>query len=437
MSIILLVALLPLAAAFVIASMRDPIRIALPAYALTLPFGSKIFIGSGPFGSLSSLLGLTLVAGLAAQLLTTRPSVPRIHAAVPLWLAFLGLAGTTIFWSVLPLVTADGLMVLSSLVVMYVLLALVPIDRSALTRLENALILGGLISVGYGLTQLLFLGGLPTGGDSGGGPRFGNDLLGPNHQAACLLLPLAIALSRIATRSGAGRAVYAAVAALHLVGILMTGSRSGLIATAVTMLGVVAVTVHGRRILVRYTAMGAIAMLAVLILTPGGVAERVFASGGDSSGRNEIWRVGAFACQSYCATGSGWATFPRVYAMERASVLEAKVLQRGANWEPHNVWMLVAIESGVIGAVLVAAGLLLTLIIARRLPPPYRAAPFGATVGVVLTGFFLSNLEYKYFWLALAYVVLCQHCAQSDSTGSENAYDPGPAEQNSLPTRVA
>ncbi|MCA1670863.1 MAG: O-antigen ligase family protein, partial [Actinobacteria bacterium] len=153
-------------------------------------------------------------------------------------------------------------------------------------------------------------------------------------------------------------------------------------------------------------------LAAVLVFNPAGLGERQVTSEG-SSGRAEIWAVGLSACPTYCLTGSGWGTFPVVYKMEQASVPEARVLRRGVANQPHNIAMLAGIEAGVLGLLLVVVGLGLTLADALRLPAALRAPPVAALFGTFVSSFFLSNLEFKFFWMVLAYVALCQNYAAS------------------------
>lgn len=403
----------PLLIAFVVLSLRDPIRIALPAYAALIPFGSGLPSGlPSAFGSVSSLLGIALAGALLVRLVTLRRSAGQIGADVPIWLAFLALTGMSVYWSVAPSVTVSGFFVLGSLVVLYALIVLTGINRADLRRTEYALIFGGVLSAGYGLAQLLFLGGLPTG--DGASPRFGEGLLGPNNQAAALLLPTAIALGRLAIEEGRRRWVLAAATTTLLVGIVLTGSRGGSLAAILVLLISVLVTRTGRRVLIAYLVTGVLLLGFLLVVNPDGVGARQTKSNQSSSGRSDIWAVGLAACQTYCLPGSGWGTFPQVYAAQRAAVPEARVLQRGVYFEPHSIWLQVGVEAGFAGLILVLAGLGLGVRTAWRLPDGLRGPPLAGLLGTILAGFFLSNMEFKFFWMALIYVQLCHQVARTD-----------------------
>jgi O-antigen ligase len=405
--LVLLVAA-PLVFALLVRGLRDPLRTLLPAYAALVPFGSGLVLPIGlpsPYRSVSTLIGLALVLGLLIRLVRGDNSLTRMPAQVPVWLLFLGLAGTSAYWSLNKQVTADGFFVLASLISLFVLLALARPDPIATRRAELALLLGGVVAACYGFTQFI-VGALPTSEQSG--PRFGRDLLGANHTAAALLLPLAIALGRATTSSSRrGRLASIGAALLLLAAILLSGSRGALIAAALTFL---VLMLHGPRrrgLLFGLALVIVLGVGVVLTATPGGVGARQTRE--DSSGRSEIWRVGLASCEAHCLTGSGWGTFSKVYADTQVSVPDAKVLRRGTFYEPHNIWLLVGIETGLLGLVLVAIGLGLAVRGAIRLPRQVRGPPLAALLGTLLTAVFLSNLEFKYFWMAIAFVTLTGH----------------------------
>jgi O-antigen ligase len=412
-TLLLAAALCPLILAFVVACFRDPLRFALPAYAALIPFSSLLSVAPGPFGSVSSLMGLLLGVALVTQLVTTRRGNNQIPLQVPVWLGFLAVCGFSLFWSVAPGDTVNDFLVMASLVLLFAAVALSRFDAAVLRRFETAIVVGGVLIVCYGLVQLLFLGGLPAPG--GRAARFGNDLLGANNQAASLLLPLAIAMHRALTRIGRSRPVYAAVTLLLLFGVAMTGSRSGLLATVVVLSVVVLLTTARRAAVFVMAGSAVLLLLAVLIFNPGGIGRRQL-EGIDSSGRSDIWTVGLHACSSYCLTGAGWGAFPTVYALEQASAPDAKVLKRGTAWEPHNIYLLAVVEVGVLGLVLLLVGLGLALVDAWRLPYALRAPPVAALLGTVVTSMFLSNLEFKFFWSVLIYIVAAASVAAGRRT---------------------
>jgi hypothetical protein len=423
-SLLLALAAAPAVLALVVVSLREPMRVALPVFAALIPFGGALSLGPSRYGSASSLMGVVLALGLVGQIVAGRRSAPRIPASVPLWVVFLGIVVATTLWTLDLSATLSGIAVLSSLVAVYALAACSHVDRAVVRRVENGLMAGGAAAVGYGLFQLVVLGGFvgdaPGAGIEADG-RFGNGLLGPNIESVTLLLPLVIALHRASAGSGrGGRVVAGGTAALMLVGILMTGSRTGTLAVPLVILALLLTSPRrARRGLLALLGVGLAVSAVVWIYKPLGVTDRTFASATSSSGRFDIWEVGLAACSDYCASGSGWGTFPDVYAAKQADVAGARVLSGAeGSYQPHNLWLLALIETGVVGALVFTVGLLVALGEALRLPREFRGKALGGLVGLTFGVLFLSSMEFKIFWLVLLMIALYGNVARAEAAAA-------------------
>ena len=410
MSLVTLVLIAPIGALLALLCIQKPLSVALPVFAASIPFGSLIGIGGSRFGSLSSILGFLMIIGLTLRLVISRKQRAPLSGTVFLWIGFVAVAGTTTLWSVGPQLTADGMLEIGSLVGLYALISMNQIDRQIIHRVEQGLIAGGLAAVGYGAVQLTLLGGFPNdvpGLPPGPGGRFGNDMLGPNNNAVAFLLPFCICLQRSVTApKGSTRRIHALLAFVMFVGMVMTGSRGGMLAAVLCMLVLLAVAPRGRRTLSVYLATAVVAGLVGFFLHPFGLAERAVSTT-SSSGRTSIWKVGLAACPQYCPLGSGWETFPIVYERTQPTVPGADVLVgKGGSYQPHNVILLVGIELGVPGLLLFFSTLGLTLFEAWRLPRWVRGPPLAALLGTYQASLFLSNLGYKFFWMAFIMVAL-------------------------------
>lgn len=427
----------PFALLLLVACLRQPLRVALPLYAALIPFGDVVSVGNTPFGSASSLVGLVLAVGLLGRVLAGGQLVSWIPAAVPVWILFLGLAIATTLWSLDRPETYTGLAVLGSLVTVFVLAAMSRVDRDVVRRTENGLMAGGVAVVLYGLYQLVILGGFvsdqPGVGIVADG-RFGNGMLGPNIESVTLLLPMAIALHRaLIAGTGTGeaglrsRTLHLAVALLMLVGIFMTGSRTGTLAVGVVLLGLLVTSPRrSRNGLLLALAVGAAAATVVWVYHPLGLTDRTFASATSTSGRSDIWEVGLAGCREYCDIGSGWGTFPDVYAATQSSVPGARVLTGDqGSYQPHNVWLLAVVETGVAGVLLFSAGLLITLRDAWRLPEEYRGRAVGSVVGLAFALLFLSSMEFKIFWIVLLLVTMYVNAVREEREQAALGWPPG------------
>ena len=410
MSLLILLVLAPLGIVVALVCLRRPLSVALPAFAASIPFGDLLGIGHSRFASASSILGLLVLVGLFLRLTVSRRQLAPLSPTVFLWIGFLAVASTTTLWSLSPGLTANGILEIGSLIGIYALISLSQVDREVVRRVEQGLILGGAAAVSYGLVQLTLLGGFPNdvpGQPPGPGGRFGNDLLGPNNNAVAFLLPLCICLQRSATAPRAStRRLHAFLAFAMFLGIVMTGSRGGMLAAVLCTIVLFAAAPRGRRILASYLVAGIVAGLVAFFLHPFGLAQREVTTT-SSSGRTSIWKVGLAACPEYCPLGSGWETFPIVYARTQPTVPGADVLAgAGGSYQPHNVILLVGIELGLPGLLLFFAVLGLTVVEAVRLPRPVRGPPLAALIGTYWAALFLSNLGYKFFWMAFIFVAL-------------------------------
>jgi O-antigen ligase len=369
-------------------------------------------IGDSPFLSMSSIFGLLLAIGLLLQRIRVQRVTVPLSPTVGIWLVFLGLVAATTIWSISVSETRSGFLIIASLVVIFALVSMSEVDAQALRRTESGLLLGGALVVLVAMYQYFVQGGFP-GENVSLGPqpdgRFGNGLLGPDNQAVAFMLPLVIALTRIVSeRERRQRVLNAVLGAMFVAGILCTGSRGGLLAAAVAVIVLAISQPVGRTRLVTYGVIALAAAAVVFFTNPGGIAARTGTTT-SSSGRTDIWRVAAAACPQYCPRGSGWETFPNVYQETQASVPDARVLVGAGTYQAHDVWILIAIELGLLGLLLFAAAMFFTALDALRLSPRLRGPPLAGFMATLFAAFFLSNVEYKFFWMALIYVALARN----------------------------
>ena len=396
-----LVAVLGVLVVSIAYGMRRPFRV-LALYAAIVPFGSGIVVHSPLPSSLStasSLLGLFATGCLALQVFLTRQRSPRLLSAMPVWLLLAGLSACTYFWSVNPSATAQQVLALAALVALFVFALLAHADAHDLHWFEGAVIAGGAATGAYAI-GLLLLGRLTTSTDTV--PRFatagGAGAPDPNITAASLLLPLMLAVSwALSRRSPRVRLIAGAAAAATLTGILLTGSRGGLIAA---VLGCLVLAGTSKRAITALAVVALAAAVAVFI-TPNNVRARLTSS--ESTGRENVWQVGLRACSTYCIAGSGAETFPDVYAATLFTNPDL-VAHGTENYKAHNLWLAFLVEEGVAGVALGAIAFALVFADLRRVADRRRrAAPAAAVVALLASNVFLNNFAFKYFWLVLIY----------------------------------
>ena len=183
---------------------------------------------------------------------------------------------------------------------------------------------------------------------------------------------------------------------LPLVALTAAMSESG--AAVLGLLALVA-TFGAARVLPRST-LSALALATVVALATapviGEIAQRAIPAAvhgelvsSHSQDRVEIWRSFGAAIRAAPVAGSGFGSSARLdTSSEAASVAPELQVLLGAG-HPHNAAIQIWAELGVIGAMLAAMVLLLTLRELWRLPPPRRvaaAALLGAAASVSLIG---------------------------------------------------
>lgn len=407
MTVLLGLAVLPIVCAALVAGLRAPIRVLLAAYALVLPFGSAVSLPLGlpaPFDTPSSILGLVVMLGLIIHLILVPRSAPVLLPAVPAWLLFAALAGLSVTWSIDPGATIDEMLVLLSLLALYLLVCLMPVDEGDVRRIEEAIVIGGALAGAYGIL-LLFQSGLGQIGDAA--PRFATaggvgKGIDPNITAATLILPLAIGVGRaVRASSGLSRIAFWSASGLSGAAIVLTGSRGGILA-AFVVLGVHFFS-HRSRKRMAFVGLGLLFVAGITFaLAPEQLQRRITRPG--STGRTDIWRTAMTQCDRFCLSGSGFGTFPSVYQDALHSEPTARGIDRP--FVAHSIWVGALIETGALGALLLVAALALVARDLLALPIEARASPLAGFVGVLVASTFLSTLGFKYFWMVLMYAGL-------------------------------
>jgi hypothetical protein len=408
-SVSLLVTVAAVGAVVFLLGLRAPLRVLLPAYAALVPFGSSIVVPIGlpsPFDSLTTVFGMAVTLAVGLNLFTSRRRGMHLPSAVYVWLLFVGVASLTMGWSVKPSATLTGVLVLISLISLYAVTSLMPVSARDLFWLEHGIILGGLATGAYALYLVAGPGltttrvGLPRFATAGG---VGSDV-DPNITAAALLLPLAVAIGKaIHGSSLLERLGYGLAGAVIIVAITLTGSRGGLLATLI-VLGVLIVNGRGRMAALASGVVILVIAVGTISQAPDALRERIVSFDTQGTGRVSIWRVGLQSCSSYCWAGAGYAAFPEVYKRNLAEVLEAS--SRPGSYRAHNMWLGALIETGYLGVLLMTVALALVARDVLRLPREIRGPPLAGMAGVLASNMFLSNLGFKYFWLAIMYATL-------------------------------
>ncbi|MFN3516199.1 MAG: O-antigen ligase family protein [Novosphingobium sp.] len=158
-----------------------------------------------------------------------------------------------------------------------------------------------------------------------------------------------------------GRLQFAGVVlafdAVLIIGLVLTGSRAGMLLLPVALLFQYIILqpdnrIHAQRLLASLAAFAALAVIAVVTLRNNRAIDAVlsrFTPEGEF--RLELWRDALFAMNQYWPVGSGQGTFvPVMIAVERLEVIDPTLPNRA-----HNDYLELAVGGGLPGMIILAA----------------------------------------------------------------------------------
>jgi putative inorganic carbon (hco3(-)) transporter len=416
---------------FVLIAFRN-LAAGVALFAVTTFFAHLPGTGSGSGVGVTVVKLAGAVLALAWLLLILRRKVPLLLLDHPFisagLIAFPVWAFTSALWA------QDAVAAVSSSLRYAQNVLLVFIVYSALRRpldfrrLVWAYIVGALIS----LVLALAAGPTPSSTGSGSyrlGGRFGAG--DPNWFAALLLPAIVFAAFLLVTeRSRVTRAALAGLVLLFTIGLLQTESRGGIIALAAT--GVASFFVAGR---IRGRALIATALVAIVgvtyfgfVASPASRARVTRLNSADSSGRNDLWRIGLAMADDHPLLGVGSGNFTVVsprYAERAFDIVNINYVVDTPK-VTHNTYLNVADELGIPGLAIFAAivwGAFVTAFAAIRsfarsgdlgMEMVARAIVLGS-IGMLVASFFFSGMYQKQLWLFIGAAMALSSVARSSA----------------------
>jgi putative inorganic carbon (HCO3(-)) transporter len=234
----------------------------------------------------------------------------------------------------------------------------------------------------------------------------------PNTFAATLFLPLILAATAALTHPGVGfRRVCLGIVPVLIAGIILTYSRSAFLVLAV--MGAIAAVAWRRHIPCAQWAIIGVGLMLVLILHSGAILERVASLGHLFSDkqvdvslfrRENYIRVGLNIFKNQPFLGAGPGNFKVLHAHPDYQPISILV---GVPREPHNTYLEVISETGLVGLIFFMGTALAALrhtAPAMRSDAVYAQGLFIVLMGFAMMGLFLHLLLDKYVWITLALI---------------------------------
>ena len=288
----------------------------------------------------------------------------------------------------------------------------------------GAFILGAVISVAIGL-----FGGAVQGGSD----RIVGGSGDPNFLAAGIVPAMVLAFGLAAsTQRAAVRVVMPVVVGLLAIGLLVSGSRGGLIAAIVALVAVFILTKRRRAWIAVLMLLTAGVMGAAVSVDPG-AWERI-SDFSESSGRTELWTVAWQVWEDHPAAGVGFQGFvdhSSAYARELGTLEFSEFLAEQPK-VVHNGYLELLAETGIVGLALFLGVVIAcmrqawqaTQLFERRgnaQMATVSRSVFAAIIAMLTAAFFISGSVDRRLWVLLALGPALAACAAIRETRPEPA----------------
>jgi hypothetical protein len=401
--------------------LKHPLIFPFGAYLFTMPIDVILRNSSG---ATASRIVAIAAAGVLGLHILARREVRMPGRAWFAWLAFVVWAGLSLAWSINPTGSLAMFGTILQLFLMFTVLTLYPVSRADLKAVMALVVGSGIFAAVYGLVG--FYGGRVAGWNYS---RLtlrteGGLYVDPNDFATSFVLPIALAMAALTnSRNAAVKIVAGSSIVLMIVGILLTGSRGGLIAS---MLVLVYYIVRARQRILTLALGGAALGLSALFPAVWIRFATDDGAQGSGTGRTFIWATGLLNFWDHFVGGSGIGTYGDVYDRNFFSVYQ-KVFQ-GWNRPGHSIIVNSLVEVGVVGLLLILTAWFMMFRELRSVSAqssfyPMRIALEGALLGLFYESLTIDTLYLKFYWLAFSLVLMVAGAARKEQ--SEALVDAG------------
>jgi O-antigen ligase len=423
----MIVAGLAVAPALLVLAVKRSYLFPYGIYVVLIPFDNMLKISGS--GTLTKTLGV--VSTLFIIIYAFRRK--GLHApplSLYVWLAYLGWLVLSLLWTNDPDNGVIDAQQTISLIGMYAILAVAPLEERDLRAICACIILGGVASSFYGMYLLHDQPLAQTAGGEAGRLMINvaDRAIDANHFANAMLAPIALSLVAL-LNSRKPAIIFGSLGALCVLfaGEAMALSREAMLACLL----IIAITVafSRRRMLGLGVAISVLTLIPLFVPTIFARIADATASGG--AGRTGIWATGLAAWKEH--PFFGWGAGSAIEAYDRTYLRIFQFHNAGWSRPPHNTPLQTLLELGVVGLVLLLIAYVTTFRHFRgigRGHPLYdlRIAFTAALLGLGVCSLFIGLETYKYFWIALSTTAQIRSVARARKLSMPAAvvYEPPP-----------
>jgi O-antigen ligase len=399
-----------------------PVQVALGAFALLIPFDSATF--SEGNGNTGTTLNFVVGAAAASILIVTALAGRRLQKpprAALWWTLLIVWYSLTYLWAVDPRASLARLPSAGACLILYLAATSLRVREIEFKGIVAAVIVGGCLSGIYSSYE--FYHHVGWAGAVRSSLVIGKEVINPNTFAIRLLLPLSLSVGGFfAARSRLLKTIMLGCSALLTLAVLLTLSRGA--ALAVLIMAAVFLLRFGvnRRIL------AICALIAVItVALPSEFFKRIGeAAETGGAGRLDIWRVGWEVLKHHGIFGAGINSFGTAYSTYAGYAPHFVGFDRA----PHNLYLQVAVEAGVIGILLLVQAVRTQLWVERNKgsrvgkPNVWLVACEAAGWSIMTSGMFAHLFWEKSFWLLWIMVAFSTQLYKNSFQQGENLPTP-------------
>lgn len=364
-------------------------------YIIFLPFEEAL---ASSFGSIMKLFGMVIISASFIYLIINNEKKVKINIIIILIIFWFLFSGISIIWSESIQWWSYFMKIYLSQFLLFLSLSFLPDNIIDLSLMEKSFIISGLVAA---VVLIVF----PSGSHyTDEGRRtiimFGNTL-DPNVLSGVMSLGLFCAVKKIFNKQYILSSCI--FTGLIFFGILLTGSRGGLIASVLPI--IVGVFVYKKSLkdipkLVFFIIVILIIGYFSLDLLPDELITNrfnfniLFGQNEIETGSHSRYKIWSYAIPLIYkklffgyGTGNFFTAIASVYRMAAS----------------HNMYILIAVESGIIGIFLF---FLPIFILIRKLIKKNKITELMLMSSILILGLTLDSITYKYFWLGYIYIYL-------------------------------
>lgn len=387
------------------AALVAPLMFPFALYIAVVPFDNVVAFSS--FGTITKLLGIASAGSMIFYVLRTKRTASPPKLMVVWILLYLWMFATT-FWALDPPTSFALLPTWIMLFGLYFIVSLVPLSYGDLRRIVIATIVSFSAAAAYG--AYLFHSGKEIGVEGRLFIGQGSDAyIDPNHFAAALLLPIALAVVCVLREQRRiAKLGYIAAILVLFAGLAVSQSRGALLGLAAMMIWLYIRTPYRKQLGIVLGVMGAGgAVMFGKVLSRFGNA---ISTGG--AGRWDIWRVGVEAFKRHWLIGAGFNNFP--FAYDESYIHISQNYWARFHRAPHDLLLQTGVELGIIGIVLMMAAWFGHFDMLKRITPAdprygLRVAVEAGIIGLFCAAIFLDVMAMKYAWLTFILALLVRN----------------------------